>query len=268
MSGFTPNGLVPDHFTLSEKIEDDDLQFSEKQYPELEQQPQHIRPRMTGPHRDNHHDDDDRVYANTEATPFIDTPGGHVDKNDDDDEDPRVRLRWPVILYSFCIVFLVEVAINICWPAWNALLEKGICAEIHPDLVGLLVAGDDLDARCKEADVQGRLAMYRGWSYTVDALPSKNFHSFVFLVCMHHVQLVPFVLLMMGSRELLTDKCVAILLAVPFGSLSDKWGRKPVGILAIIGVFLVTVSYEVVCTYSQRPKYNHYAVAIKSWLTD
>lgn len=188
MSSFTPNGIVPNHIASSEKIEeddDDDIPIIEKDYPDLEQQQQyrhrHLRSSMTNPHRDNHHnDDDDRAYANTEATPFIDTSRSHVDKNDeDDDADPRVRLRWPVILYSFCIVFLVEVAINICWPAWNALLEKGICAEIHPDLASLLVAGDDLDARCKEADVQGRLAMYRGWSYTVDALPSKICSEFL-----------------------------------------------------------------------------------------
>ncbi|KAJ4413985.1 hypothetical protein N0V82_008195 [Gnomoniopsis sp. IMI 355080] len=165
---------------------------------------------------DNDDDEDDHVYVgNTEATPFITAPtnpsvedacgGDDADK----DDDPRVRLRWPVILYSFTISFLVEIALNICWPAWNAMLEKGICAEMHPDLAGLLVAGDGLDARCKEADVQGRLAMYRGWSYTVDALPT-------------------------------------IILAVPFGSLSDKWGRKPVGMLAIVGLFLVTVSYEFV----------------------
>lgn len=42
---------------------------------------------------------------------------------------------------------------------------------------------------------------------------------------------------------------IAILLAVPFGSLSEKWGRKPVGTLAIVGLFLVTVSYEAVCEF-------------------
>lgn len=188
MSGSTPNGLAPDHLTLSDKIEDDDIPLTEKYYPDLEQQQRHrhLRSSMTGPPRDNHRDDDERAYIHTEATPFIDTPGGHINKNDDDDEDPRVRLRWPVILYSFCIVFLVEVAINICWPAWNALLEKGICAEMHPDLVGLLVAGDDLDVRCKEADVQGRLAMYRGWSYTVDALPSKILFFVSLTACIMH----------------------------------------------------------------------------------
>lgn len=182
------DGLVPGHLTPSEKIEDDDdIELAEKHFLDPEQQPQHSRSSMTGSHHDD--DDDEREFANTEATPFIinrhprsseDDVSKHHD--DDDDEDPRIRLRWPVILYSFCIVFLVEVALNICWPAWNALLEQGICAEMHPDLVGLLVAGDELDARCKEADVQGRLAMYRGWSYTVDALPSKGLPPLFFFL--------------------------------------------------------------------------------------
>lgn len=162
--------LIPAFLSPREKA-DEGIQLTERGHPEPEQQQQqHSRPSMAGPFRDDD-DENGRVHGSTEATPFITTaisPGGDVTEED----DPRVRLRWPVILYSFTIVFLVEIALNICWPAWNAMLEQGICAEMHPDLAGLLVAGDGLDPRCKEADVQGKLAMYRGWSYTIDALPS------------------------------------------------------------------------------------------------
>lgn len=127
-----------------------------------------------------------------ETAPFITGSSSSSPSLADEDEggeDPRDKLRWRVLFYSFSIVFMVEVAVNICWPAWNALLERGICAELHPDLVaaGMLVvtgggAGEDgggdwdggLNPVCKEADVQGRLAMYRGWSYTVDAVPSRS----------------------------------------------------------------------------------------------
>lgn len=68
------------------------------------------------------------------------------------------------------------------------------------------------------------------------------------------------------KRVNLTDKYVAafvaILLAVPFGSLSDKWGRKPVGILAIVGLFLVTVSYEVVCKYPRPREMNDVVILL------
>ncbi|KAJ4386830.1 hypothetical protein N0V93_009728 [Gnomoniopsis smithogilvyi] len=208
MAGLIPAGLGSAFLSSSEKTEDD-IPLTDQRRRDSDtaqqQRQQHSRPSMPSTYRD---DDDERAGGDTEATPFITSPAS-PDEEIDHEDDPRARLRWPVILYSFTIVFLVEIALNICWPAWNAMLEKGICAEMVPDLAGFLIAGDDLDPRCKEADVQGRLAMYRGWSYTIDALPT-------------------------------------IVLAVPFGSLSDKWGRKPVGILAIVGLFLVTVSYEVV----------------------
>lgn len=40
---------------------------------------------------------------------------------------------------------------------------------------------------------------------------------------------------------------LAILLAVPYGSLSDKWGRKYIGFLSVLGILLTTIWYEVVC---------------------
>lgn len=186
MAAYIPAGLAPASPCPSEEKEFDQDEFdqddsflADKEQGAVELQS--TRSMSMPPHNDN--GDNGRPYddgsISTEATPFITTgpasPTTSSTAADDDEEDPRDRLRWPVILYSFSIAFLVEVSLSICWPAWNALLERGICAELYPDLAaaGLLVAGDGLDPRCKEADVQGRLAMYRGWSYTVDALPSR-----------------------------------------------------------------------------------------------
>lgn len=179
MPGPFPTGLVPAFLTSSEKAGEDGIPLTDRRdHPDAEQH--RPSPSMRDTFLRDDDDENERAYGNTESTPFISPPppaspgGDHVKYNDED--DPRARLRWPVILYSFSIVFLVEIALNICWPAWNAMLERGICAEMHPDLLlagQLVVVGDGLDPRCKEADVQGRLAMYRGWSYTIDALPSK-----------------------------------------------------------------------------------------------
>lgn len=204
MTAFIPAGLEPKFLSSSdEKHDDDDNDHfidreQEEEGFELEVQ-QHRPPNMvTFAHHDDEDDDEERArssvgggrrHNNTEFEPLIltsppiNTSGMHHHHhrvnsggNDDDDEqDPRDKLRWPVMVYSFTLVFLVEVALNVCWPAWNAMLERGICAELHPDMASMLVAGDGLDAICKEADVQGKLAMYRGWSYTVDALPSECF---------------------------------------------------------------------------------------------
>lgn len=178
MPGTISAGPVPAVLSSSEKADDDYDDYGDNDIPLTDRRgsdaEHHPRPAMDT--------DDERMHGSTEATPFITAApppsSGH-------DEDPRDRLRWRVIVYSFAIVFLVEVALNVCWPAWNAMLERGLCAEMHPDL-GVVVAAaggeDTLDPRCKEADVQGRLAMYRGWSYTIDALPSM-FYFPVFVSC-------------------------------------------------------------------------------------
>ncbi|ROV93801.1 hypothetical protein VMCG_08796 [Cytospora schulzeri] len=149
---------------------------------------------------------DDPQYLVSEETPLL--PEVNTATALEDEEDPRDKYKWPVILITFSLIFLLELSVGVSTPAWNALLEKGLCAEAHPELAQILVAGDDNEV-CKHPDVQGRLAMYRGWSYTLECVPT-------------------------------------ILLAVPYGLMSDRWGRKPVALLAFAGIALITVWYEVV----------------------
>lgn len=148
---------------------------------------------------------DEPIYIASEATPLL--PESTTATALEDDEDPRDKYKLPVVFIVFSLIFLLEISIGVSVPAWNALLEQGLCAEAHPELAQLAVMGDENP--CKDSDVQGKLAMYRGWSYTLECLPT-------------------------------------LLLAVPYGLLSDKWGRKPVAILAFIGIALITVWYEVV----------------------
>ncbi|KAK7739043.1 hypothetical protein SLS53_005941 [Cytospora paraplurivora] len=151
--------------------------------------------------------EDDTDYRASEETPLI-SGAATTSTTSEDEVDPRDRYKWPVIILAYSIVFLLELSVGISTPAWNALLEKGICAELHPEIAQLIVAGDE-NLVCKEPAVQGKLAMYRGWSYTLECIPT-------------------------------------ILLAVPYGSLSDSWGRKPVGMLSFVGLTLVMIWYEVV----------------------
>lgn len=117
----------------------------------------------------------------SETAPFISTGPLPAQREDDDDagdlDDPRKRNRWPVVALTFSIVFAIELAMGVSNPAWNALIERGICAEAYPDVVSASlvfdVDGTLLDEPlCKDADVQGTLAMYRGWTYMLEALPS------------------------------------------------------------------------------------------------
>ncbi len=110
-------------------------------------------------------------------------------------------------------------------PPMNAVMESIICRQAHPDIFpptppppldqavagggrgggGGLVLTDD--PRCKGPDVQGYLAMLRGWQATFDCVPG-------------------------------------IVMAVPFGVLSDRWGRRPV-----LGVSLGGIVGSMVFTY-------------------
>ncbi|KAG8166853.1 hypothetical protein KVR01_002542 [Diaporthe batatas] len=120
-----------------------------------------------------------------------------------------VRDKWRVVAGAFVVLFLIELAVGISTPAWNALLEEGLCAEAYPETASFLAAASDDNPLCKDRAVQGTLALYRGWAYALDCLPT-------------------------------------ILLALPYGSLSDRWGRKPIAILSIIGLTLGMVWYEIV----------------------
>lgn len=186
-------------------------------------------------------DDNSAYYANeisatsSEETPFINRAPAPTPLSED--EDPRHRYKWPVVSISFSVAFLVEMALVVSAPAWNTLLEKGLCEEMYPELLGLLDVGED-NPLCRDAAVQGKLAMYRGWQFTLEALPSR------------------FLLLNFDEAQgywLILDDCastLAILFAVPYGSLSDKWGRKPVSVLSVLGLFLVMAWYEIVCMSS------------------
>lgn len=160
--------------------------------------------------------EDDPLHLTSEETPLLPGAtratalGGH-------EEDPRDKYKWPVIFLTFALIFLVELCIGVSGPAWNALLEQGLCAEAHPGLAQLAAAGDE--DPCKDKDVQGRLAMYKGWQSTLECVPT-------------------------------------LLLAVPYGLLSDKWGRKPVAMLAFAGTALTTVWYEVVF-YFRLPMWTY-----------
>jgi hypothetical protein len=192
------------------------------------------------------------------------TTATYINDPEDDGSDPtnadaltqlRAALRPRVILLAFILVFLLELGIGMAVPPINAVMESIICRQMHPDAfsppsppppplsppvvsplpppgtgtgigigskrlaagiaehiirryAGGIVLSDD--PICKSPDVQGYLAMLRGWSNTFECIPG-------------------------------------IVGAVPYGILSDRWGRRPVLGLAVFGIVLSYVFMYGVC---------------------
>ncbi|KAK4168770.1 major facilitator superfamily domain-containing protein [Cladorrhinum sp. PSN259] len=179
------------------------------------------------------------VEIDTEHTPLLpgslpeSSTGQTEEVTSDRDNDPgnvlRAQLRPTVILLAFIILFLIELAIGMVAAPTNAIMESIICRQMHPDelllpshsgtVVGGIIrhfAGGVFlvdNPICKSPDVQGKLAMIRAWGYTFDCLPG-------------------------------------ILLSVPYGMVSDKWGRKPVIYLSLLGVILGQIFTDLVYYFS------------------
>ncbi|KAK0656265.1 major facilitator superfamily domain-containing protein [Cercophora newfieldiana] len=156
--------------------------------------------------RDGHHGSRNSQGDDIEEeTPLLGQQhNGLHDRLHDELDRERVQLRLRVTLLCFLITFLLELGFGISVPPTNELMEGILCRQMHPESTrnSTLPWGQGTpDDPCKNPDVQSYLAMLRGWSYTFEAIPG--------LLC-----------------------------AVPYGILSDRWGRKPVMLLGILGLTL------------------------------
>ncbi|KAL2175553.1 major facilitator superfamily domain-containing protein [Thermothelomyces heterothallicus CBS 202.75] len=224
----------------------------------------------------------DLIDADTERTALLaatptQSPGYRTSKSisqaipnnddiDDGDNDAaasaavnhlRALLRPRVVVLSIVLIFFIELGIGMGIPPTNAVMESIICRQMHPGILpppanttvppvhlpgpnvpelptstststttttnsttttvaaaqggktrrfaGGVILVDD--PTCKHPDVQGYLAMLRGWQNTFECFPG-----------------------LVG--------------AVPYGILSDRWGRRPV-----LGLGLAGIGASVAFTY-------------------
>ncbi len=146
-------------------------------------------------------DDDEREQATVAETTEV-TPLLRVNSDPEITShvlgDPRALDRQNVIILTFIVIFLIDAGSGILIPPLNEMMEAVICRQAYPGLADVVPTGDP-DSVCKEPDVQGKLVMTRAWMTTIECIPG-------------------------------------ILLAVPMGVLADKWGRRPIMFLAVLGI--------------------------------
>ena len=115
------------------------------------------------------------------------------------------------MLLALALIFALELSVGAFSPASAAIMERILCRDFYPEFANGTSSAEWIpDGDCKVPEVQAPLAMLRGWALTFEAIP-------------------------------------ALLSAVPWGILSDRWGRKPVMTIGVLGIVLNATFATLVC---------------------
>lgn len=156
--------------------------------------------------------DDDR-----EDAPFLSSaPGAHIPPPDDSADDAaRRRLRLRLMVTLFAMILAVETGNAMVSGPTTRIYESIACRQFYevqdPTRIG--PDGQVPEELCKSKEVQGEVAMVTGYGEFFDGLFS-------------------------------------IVLAIPYGLMADRYGRKPTVGLAIPGFVLNMVITLVVLWFS------------------
>lgn len=116
-------------------------------------------------HHGLHREDND--YEADETTALLQAPCPL-----DEVVTPSKPFRRFVLGMCVLFLFIIEASQYILTPAMEQIMEDIICRHYHPDHA-LAVPGAH-DNRCKETDVQKRLAMVRSWSMSLEMMFRKR----------------------------------------------------------------------------------------------
>lgn len=84
------------------------------------------------------------------------------------DSVPEEPIQRYVVLMCVQFLFIIEFSQFIMEPPLQEIMEDFVCHSYHPDHA--MGVPQEQDARCKDADVQGTLAMARSWMLWVEML--------------------------------------------------------------------------------------------------
>ncbi|KAL1596410.1 hypothetical protein SLS60_009056 [Paraconiothyrium brasiliense] len=134
-------------------------------------------------------------------------------------EHSTKKKPWKVLVFLiFVLITIVDVGAFLAEPPKTRVFEANICArwyeENDPSKLGK--DGAVPEALCKIDEVQQKLAMIFGWQDTFDAIPG-------------------------------------LLLAIPFGALADKWGRKWIFVASLVGLQLNSAWILFICYFRSLP---------------
>ena len=121
-------------------------------------------------------------------------------------------------------------------PPQLQLFEDIICKNYVLSINATSNAAGTLDNVCKSPVVQKELALVTGWKNTFDILPCE------------YIQIIQYGGFHVFERVVL-KLGIAVALALPFGILADRIGRRPVTIMALASLCCSEIWSRIVCTY-------------------
>lgn len=149
---------------------------------------------------------------------------------------PRASSSKKLLVLGVCCVLILAVDFGFFMASapQTAIFEEIICRNHGLQSRASNGTSGGVDP-CKSELVQGELALVLGYKDTFDVLPGE---FGIFRDCIF----VP------------AADGIGILLSLPFGILSDRWGRKPVLYLSCVGLILSEAWVRAVCKESQSSR--------------
>ncbi|KAF2703846.1 MFS general substrate transporter [Pleomassaria siparia CBS 279.74] len=140
-------------------------------------------------------------------------------KKEEEEEKKKKKKPWLVLVsLIYLLVAIVDIGAFMADPPKTRIFEANLCVRYYQEADPSKINSDGTvdEALCKVNEVQQKLAMIFGWQDMFDSIPG-------------------------------------ILLAVPYGTLADKWGRKWVLALGLIGLQLSTAWIVLICYFPTLP---------------
>ncbi|KAI4256948.1 MAG: hypothetical protein L6R42_005936 [Xanthoria sp. 1 TBL-2021] len=153
-------------------------------------------------------------------------------------KDFRSRPSTPILCCTFILFFLISFSKHVIEVPTIRLFELAACHQHYAHVQGAVGHDGDTDNRlCKVPDVQNELSTLTGWKFGLDAV---------------------YVLVISPSHWL--DTCLqdgeldrpGLFLAIYYGSVAGKYGRKPVLLLFSTGMLLSLGWIVLICWLDGR----------------
>ncbi|KAF2787700.1 MFS general substrate transporter [Melanomma pulvis-pyrius CBS 109.77] len=134
-------------------------------------------------------------------------------------QPPKKKKPWLLlVILIFLLLAIVDMGAFMAEPPKTRVFEANLCVRYYEkkDPSKIRADGTVDETLCKVNEVQQKMAMIFGWQDMFDAIPG-------------------------------------ILLAVPFGTLADKWGRKWIFVASAMGLQLGTAWILMICYFRTLP---------------